>query len=82
MNRYETILNLGDEFLKLVNKGLIPVSMLDWKVYYELYKQQLEIQNKNFRKPRKIEALSIAAEHYDISKRHMQRVVSFMEGLN
>lgn len=80
MTRYETIVSLGDEFLKLVNSGLIPVTLLDWKVYYENYKHQFELQKKNFKKPLKHEAMHIAADNFDISKRHMQRVVTFMEG--
>lgn len=80
MTRYETIVNLGDEFLKLINSGIIPLTILDWKVYYEKYKQQLEIQRKYFKKPSKTEAINIVSEEMDISKRQMFRVVSFMEG--
>lgn len=80
MTRYETIVNLGDEFLKLINTGIIPVTILDWKVYYEKYNQQFEIQKRSFRRPSKHEAMHMAALHFDISKRHMERVVTFMEG--
>lgn len=75
MTTYEKILNLGDEFLKLINIGLVPVTVLDWKVYYEAYKLELQRASKT-------EAACTVAVHYDISRRQMFRIISFMERLN
>lgn len=73
MTRYETIKDLGEDFLKLINFGLIPVTILDWKVYYEAYTQEV----KHYKKTEA--ALTVAAQ-YDISRRQMFRVIDFMEG--
>ena len=72
MTRYETILNLGDGFLKLINSGIVSVHLLDWKVYYEYYLQESE-------KNKASEAINMVAANYDVSKRHMQRIVAYME---
>lgn len=79
MTRYDKIVNLGEEFLVLVQSGLVSIILLDWKVYYEYYINQMELQRKNFTKPRKIEAMHLTADHYDLSKRHVERIVAFME---
>lgn len=79
MNRYETILNLGETFMKLMGKGLMPVHILDWKVYYEAYLKEMEYQQKNFKKPRKTHAAGCAAEQYGITERTMFNVIAFME---
>lgn len=80
MNRYEAIQNLGDNFIKLMGKGLIPVHILDYKVYYEAYLQQLEYHKKNFKKAGKTVVAETVAEHYSISGRTMFTVIAFMEG--
>lgn len=80
MTRYETIVNLNDNFVKLMSTGLIPVHLLDWKVYYEAYLQELEVQKRNSYKIKKTEAVETVAVNYDISKRQMFYVISFMEG--
>jgi hypothetical protein len=79
MTRYETILNLGDNFIGLMAKKFIPVHILDWKVYYEAYVVQMELQRKNFTKPKKEEAIGIVALQYDITIRTMYSVIAFME---
>ncbi|MFL9845460.1 hypothetical protein [Flavobacterium rhizosphaerae] len=80
MNRYETILSLGEDFMKLMAKSLIPVHILDWKVYYEAYIKEMEYQNKHFKKPRKSEATATVAAHYNISERTVYNIIAFMEG--
>lgn len=80
MTRYDRIINLGDEFLILVKQGLIAVTLLDWKVYYEAYVQQRETHQKNFTKFSKEEVVRTVAEHYDISRSQLFRIISFMEG--
>lgn len=79
MTRYETILNLGDNFISLMAKSFIPVHILDYKVYYEAYIREVEIQKKNSTKPKKEEAVGVVAAQYDISRRTMYSVISFME---
>lgn len=50
MTRYETINSLGAEFMKLTGKGLIPLHILDWKVYYESYLEEMDYQRRHFKK--------------------------------
>ena len=73
MSRYETILSLNENFLLLINKGLVPVHLLDWKVYYESYIEHCKIHKK-------YEAANIVAAHYDVSQRQMRRIVAYMKG--
>jgi len=79
MTRYETITGLGDNFIKLMGKNLIPVHILDWKVYYEAYLKELENLNKKHGKLKKTEAVETIAAQYDVSRRSMFHIVSFME---
>lgn len=79
MTRYETIVSLKDDFIKLMGKNLIPVHILDWKTYYESYLQEIDYQKKNYTKPIKEEAVMTVATRYDISRRSMYYVISFME---
>ena len=80
MNRYETITSLGENFMKLMGKNLIPIHILDWKVYYEAYLKEMEYQQKNFKKPRKTHAAGCVAEQYKITERTMFNIIAFMEG--
>jgi len=73
MSRYETITTLGDEFIKLMSKSLIPVHILDWKVLYEAYLIERT-------KCKKTEAIEIVCAQYDVSRRQMFYIVEFMEG--
>ncbi len=79
MTRYQTIINLGDDFIKLMAKSLIPVHILDYKVYYEAYLQQLNHYKKHFKKAGKTAAVNQVAEDYNISQRTMFSIVAFME---
>jgi len=80
MTRYETINSLDDNFIKLMGKGLIPVHILDWKVYYEAYLKQAELLFKEHGKPKKTKATGITAAMYNISDRTLFSVIAFMEG--
>lgn len=80
MTRYEILLSLGDNFVKLIAKGFIPVHVLDWKVYYEAYMTEREKLEKECGKLKKGEAVSMVAANYDLSKRAVYTVINFMEG--
>lgn len=80
MTRYDTINALGDNFIKLMGKSLIPIHILDWKVYYEAYLKEQEHQKKHFTKVRKTNVVATVADNYNISERSMFSVIAFMEG--
>ncbi len=78
MTTYEKINSLGDEFMALINHSLVPVHILDWKVYYEYYLTQKELL-KNESKGKKEEAVNITSAYYDLSRRTMYRIIKYME---
>ena len=80
MTRYETIQSLGDNFIKLMGKGLVPTHILDWKVYYEAYLKEANVLTLHRGKRNKTRAASNVAENYKISERSMFNVIAFMEG--
>lgn len=80
MTRYETLINLQESFMQLVAKNIIPVHVLDWKVYYEAYLKETEYHKKYFKKVRKTHMIQQVAENYNITERTMFNVVAFMEG--
>jgi hypothetical protein len=80
MTRYETIQGLGDDFMKLMARNIIPVHILDWKVYYEAYLKEAEALNTRYTKRQKTIAARIVADEYKISPRTMFNVIAFMEG--
>ena len=80
MTRYETILGLGPEFMKLMGKNIIPVHILDWKVYYEAYLREKEILEKKYGKNKKTRAAGNVAETFKMSERSMFTIIAFMEG--
>ena len=79
MTRYETIVSLGDDFMKLMGKNLIPVHILDWKVYYEAYVKELESLQKKHGKIKKTRAAGIIADNFKISERQLFKIIAFME---
>lgn len=79
MNRYETIVSLGENFIKLTGKGLIPIHILDWKVYYESFMKEMDYQKKYFSKPRKTHAVGVVSSQYKITERTMYNIIAFME---
>lgn len=80
MTRYQTILSLGNAFTVLIGKGIIPVHLLDWKVYYEAYLAQKELEEKKATR-KKTEAVETVAVHYDISRRHLFQIIKYMESI-
>ncbi len=74
MTTYETITSQQQNILNLMSIGVVPVQILDWKVYYEAYLKELALVKKT-------EAVATIAAQYDISKRHMFRIIDFMERL-
>lgn len=80
MTRYETITSLGDDFMKLLGKNLIPVHILDWKVYYEAYLKELDSLQMKYGKLKKTRAAGIVADNFKISERSIFTIIAFMEG--
>lgn len=80
MTRYQTITALGDDFMKLMAKSLIPVHVLDWKVYYEAYLLEWQEQKKTFKKVGKTNVAATVAVRFKISERTMFTIIAFMEG--
>jgi hypothetical protein len=80
MTRYESIINLGDNFVKLISRSLIPVHLLDWKVYYEAYLKESDLQKQRHGKVRKTHVACTIADDYKISERSMFTIIAFMEG--
>ena len=80
MTRYETIMNLGDNFVKLMARNIIPVHILDWKVYYEAYVKELDALSSRYNSRQKTIAARIVADEYKITPRTMFKVISFMDG--
>ena len=79
MSRYEILTTNEKIVLKFLANNLMPVHILDWKVYYEAYLVNLKATEKESGKPRKNEAIETVAAHYDISRRTMYAVIAFME---
>ena len=79
MTRYETLLSLGDSLVKLIGKNIIPVHVLDWKVYYEAYLKETETLQKTNGKIKKTRAAGNVADNYKISERNMFKIIAFME---
>ena len=79
MTRYETITSLGDDFMKLLGKNLIPVHILDWKVYYEAYVKEKEFLEKKYGKNKKTRAVGNVCDTYKISERNLFYIISFMD---
>lgn len=80
MTRYETILSLGDDFIKLMGKNIIPVHILDWKVYYEAYLKEKDVLEKTYGKNKKTRAATVVADTFKISERNIFKIIAYMEG--
>ena len=79
MTRYQILTNLGDDLIKLMAKNIIPVHILDWKVYYEAYLREMEATGKSGR-TKKTRAAGIVAENYKLSERNVFKIIAYMEG--
>ncbi len=80
MTRYHTITSLGDNLLKLISKRLIPIHILDWKVYYEAYLAERESSAKSRVKTNKTQIIYDLAGRFNITERTLYNVIAFMEG--
>ena len=67
LNVFENDLN----FLNLLRKGVIPLSVLDKKVYYEYYLNQRITTNK-------AQSITNTSEEYKVSERTIIRAIDFM----
>lgn len=79
MTRYDYIISLGDNTLKLIAKSLVPLHILDWKVYYEAYLNELDLQKKNTGKVKKEDAVLNVTATYDIGRRQLYNIIKFWE---
>jgi len=72
---YELIKRIENstEFLSLIKKGLLPLSILDKKVYYEYFLNDFEKTNL------KSESLRNTSEEFDKCERTIIRAIEFME---
>lgn len=61
-----------NQFLWMLKKGLISLSVLDKKCYYEKYLQYLPKCGKR-------QAIYNASEDFNVSERTIMRAISFME---
>ena len=61
-----------EDFMELLNKGIIPLSVFDKKVYYEFFKKEMK-QTK-----RKAQAIANTAEEYKVSEMTIRRALNFM----
>lgn len=80
MTRYETLLSLGDNFMKLVQQKLIPVHVPAWKVYYEAYLDEKKASGSSRVRVSKTEIASNIAGRFNITERTLYNVIAFMEG--
>ena len=63
----------NDEFfIILLKKGLIPLSVLDRKCYYEKYLSELK-------KNTKTQAIANTSEDYNVTERTIRNAINFME---
>lgn len=75
VNRYEYLLKIENDtnFIMLLKMGLIPLSILDRKCYYEKYLQELKTNPK-------VQAIANTSEDYKVSERTIYNAINFMEG--
>ena len=71
---YQYLLQIENEnrFLDLIQKGIISLSVLDKKVYYERYKQYLQ-SNSNF------QSIVNASEDFNVHENTIRNAIKFME---
>ena len=74
VNRYELIKDLENDprFFILIKKGIISLSLIARKCYYERYLQELDCNDKP-------QAISNAAEEYNVSERSVYSAIKYME---
>lgn len=74
--RYETIINMKGDFVKLVTQGIIPSHLLGWKTIYERYKKASEEENN----AGKSQIVSDIALEFDLQRRQIYNIIKYMGG--
>lgn len=74
METYKLIKKIENDnyFLSLLQKGIVSISILTKKVYYEAYLSEVKKVNKT-------QAISNVAEDYKVSDMSIRRAINFME---
>jgi len=74
MTTHELILEIENNplFFKLLQKGLIPLSVLDRKCYYEKYIEELKINDK-------AQAIANTSEDFNVSERTIYNAIKLMD---
>ena len=73
-NRYELITKIQSDilFLKLLKKGLLPLSVLDRKVYYEYFLNE-------FKTNKRWQAITNTADEFNVCESTIRRAIKYME---
>lgn len=61
-----------ENFATLLKRGVIPISILNKKCYYEKYKEELKINSK-------VQSISNVSEDFNVSEMTVRRAIKFME---
>ena len=74
-NGYELIKKIENtpDFLSMLKKGWIPITILDKRIYYEFYKQEFEACGNSW------EAIIRTSDNYKVSESTIRRAIKFME---
>lgn len=74
-NTHELIKEIENDtmFMLLLKKGIIPISILNYKCYYEKYLQELKTVKK-------VQAIANASEDYNVHENTIRNAIKFMEG--
>ena len=74
VSTYEIIKDIEEKdfFLTLVKRGVVPLSILDKKVYYERYLLELETKSQ-------AQAILSASDEFRVSDNTIRRAIKFME---
>lgn len=76
METYKLIKNIEKniEFLHLIKRGIIPLSILNKKCFYERYLQESKTHKK-------CQAITNTAEEFNVSEMTIRRAIDFMTNL-
>ena len=74
-NTYEIIKELENSpnFLKLLKRGVIPITIFDKKVYYERFQKELKQGGNRW------QAIIITSDEFGVSEMTIRRAIKFME---
>jgi len=75
MNRHDLIKLVENDmtFVLMLKKGMIPLTILDRKCYYERFIEELKTNKKT-------QAITNASEEFNVSERTIYNAIEFMEG--